>query len=182
MNLVMEARLPYGAHLRKLAVQLDARGSLTEVFRQSWGHGSVPVQWNLAMSATGVFRGVHVHIEHDDYLVVTQGRMAIGLRDLRRGSPTEGRAVLLERSGNDLSALVIPHGVAHGFYCIEPSTFLNGVSHYWNPRDDLECHWADPELGISWPFTDALTSTRDASAPTLRELLARLERHQPIGF
>ena len=36
----------------------DARGSLTELFRDEWGTGIQPVQWNASHSAPNVLRGV----------------------------------------------------------------------------------------------------------------------------
>ena len=56
------------------------------------------MQWNAVWSEAGVLRGVHVHIRHDDYLTVPVGRASVGLRDLRRGSPTEGLSALVELS------------------------------------------------------------------------------------
>jgi dTDP-4-dehydrorhamnose 3,5-epimerase len=48
----------------------DRRGSLTEIFRQEWVNSVVPVQWNYVQSEANVLRGVHVHVNHIDYLVV----------------------------------------------------------------------------------------------------------------
>ena len=39
---------------------------------------------------------MHAHARHDDLKIVLRGRVALGLADLRRGSPSEGRAELLE--------------------------------------------------------------------------------------
>jgi dTDP-4-dehydrorhamnose 3,5-epimerase len=177
---VDELVLPAGTRLIPLEMHRDDRGVFTEVFREEWGTGVHPVQWNAVSSEAGVLRGVHVHPRHDDYLIVLQGRASIGVRDLRRGSPTEGVAAVVELSGDRLAALVTPHGVAHGFYFHEPSIHLYSVTHYWDEADELGCHWADPELGIPWPFTTALVSPRDAEAQSLRELLAEIEPYQPI--
>ena len=103
------------------------------------------------------------------------GRASIGLRDLRRGSPTEGLAALVELGRERPGALVIPRGVAHGFYFHEPSLHVYAVSEYWNPSDELSCHWADSELAIPWPTDSARVSERDDQSPPLSELLARLE-------
>lgn len=174
------ARLPDGVRLRPLTTHADPRGTFTEVYRQEWDTGIVPIQWNAVFTEAGVMRGVHLHPLHDDYLIVVQGRASIGLRDLRRGSPTEGAVALVELRGADMAAITIPHGVAHGFYFHEPSLHIYSVTHYWDPADELACRWDDPELGIPWPVTDAVLSPRDAAAPPLRELLAQLAPYQPI--
>jgi dTDP-4-dehydrorhamnose 3,5-epimerase len=137
------------------------------------------VQWNAVHSAAGTLRGVHVHVRHDDYLILLSGRATIGLRDLRIGSPTEGVSALVELTDEKLCALAIPHGVAHGFYFSEPSLHLYAVSEYWNVADELACHWADPDLELDWPAEPILVSGRDATAPPLSRLLEQLGPLQP---
>jgi dTDP-4-dehydrorhamnose 3,5-epimerase len=173
MGLSMAPRdqLPHGVIHRPLTMHCDERGALTEVFRQSWDAAVKPVQWNIMTSEAGILRGVHVHPRHVDYVVLVHGRASMGLRDLRPGSPTEGLATLIEMRGDPISALTIPPGVAHGFLFHEPSTLLYGVSEYWDPADEIGCHWADPALEIPWPVTAARTSARDAEAPPLSEVL-----------
>jgi dTDP-4-dehydrorhamnose 3,5-epimerase len=174
-------RLPDGVVVHALASHRDLRGSFTEVFRHEWDVGVAPVQWNACTSETGSLRGVHVHPRHDDYFILVKGRMTLALRDLRRGSSTEGLAALVEMNEDPITAIVIPHGVAHGFYYHEPSLHLYAVSEYWDVEDELGCHWADPELGIAWPAEPTLISERDATAPPLARLLEQLEPLQPIG-
>lgn len=158
----------------------DERGMFVELYRLEWETGVAPVQWNAVRSEAGVLRGVHVHVRHDDYLTVPLGHAVVGLRDLRKGSSTEGLATIVELEGERPAALVIPHGVAHGFYFREPSLHVYAVSEYWDPEDELGCHWADPELEIPWPFPTAQVSDRDAASPSLQALLHRLEPSQPL--
>lgn len=172
--------LPHGAMLHRLTPHLDHRGVFTEVFRAEWPVPMEPKQWNLAHSEAGVLRGVHVHPRHDDYLVLARGRASVGLRDLRRGSPTEGRALVVPLDANEPAGLFIPHGVAHGFYFHEASTHLYAVSHYWDTADELGCLWSDPALEIPWPMETATVSEHDAGAQTLSDLLFELEPFQPI--
>ena len=173
--------LPHGVRLAPLTMHADHRGEFTELFREEWPTGVRPIQWNVVSTEAGVLRGTHVHIRHDDYLVLVQGQASIGLRDLRRGSPSEGLAVVVPVCGDRMAALSIPHGVLHGFYFHVPSVHVYAVSEYFDPADELGCHWADPALELNWPVTDPLLSARDAQAPPLSDLLARLEPAQPIG-
>jgi dTDP-4-dehydrorhamnose 3,5-epimerase len=172
--------LPAGTALVPLEPHADERGVFTELYRLEWETGVQPVQWNAVRSEAAVLRGVHVHIRHDDYLTVPFGRAVVGLRDLRHGSPTEGFAAVVELDAEQPAALVIPHGVAHGFYFLEPSLHVYAVSEYWDPDDELGCHWADPELGIPWPCGSAQVSERDDASPPLSDLLARLAPWQPL--
>jgi dTDP-4-dehydrorhamnose 3,5-epimerase len=172
--------LPNGVCINRLDMHHDDRGVFTEIFRREWCLGIDPVQWNVVRSVAGVLRGVHVHPRHDDYLIVAHGRVSVGLRDLRRGSSTEGLAALVGLSANDLQGVFIPHGVAHGFYFHEPSIHLYAVSHRWDPSDEKACLWSDPALGIPWPVATARVSDRDAGAQPLSRLLDELESEQPI--
>lgn len=173
--------LPDGVRVHHLTMHGDDRGVFTEVFRSEWDTGIEPVQWNMVRSAAGVLRGVHTHPRHADYLLILSGRASIGLRDLRRDSPTEGLPALISVDGDNLIALTIPPGVAHGFLFHEPSMHVYAVSHYWDVADELACHWADPALEIEWPETPTLLSDRDRNAGPLSDLLAELEPYQPIG-
>lgn len=173
-------RLPLGVQRRQLHTHRDQRGSLTEVFRASWETAIAAIQWNCAESQANVLRGVHVHVKHDDFLILLRGRASIGLRDLRRGSPTEGMTALIDMQGQELHAITIPPGVAHGFYFHEPSTHIYAVNEYWDPSDELGCHWADPALGIDWPEIAPFISERDATLPSLGELVESLPPWQQI--
>jgi dTDP-4-dehydrorhamnose 3,5-epimerase len=166
--------LPEGVTLRPLAPHVDDRGEFTEIFRASWDCGVSPVQWNAVRSVASVLRGVHVHVRHDDYFLLLAGRASIGLRDLRQATATPGRVAVVELDPSEPTALVIPRGVAHGFYFHEPSLHAYAVSHYWDPDDELACHWQDADLAIPWPSEQARLSERDQEAPPLRQLLPRL--------
>jgi dTDP-4-dehydrorhamnose 3,5-epimerase len=175
-NTARAVELPAGVYLSSLTVHPDERGSLVEVFRESFP-GAFPVaQLNVLRSAAGVLRGVHVHVVHSDYLIAIVGRMQVGMRDLREGSPTEGATAVVELRGEEPAALTIPTGVAHGFHFPEPSMLVYGVSHVWNTDDELGCLWSDPDLQIAWPFSEATISPKDAALPRLRELLDTLRR------
>jgi dTDP-4-dehydrorhamnose 3,5-epimerase len=171
-------QLPDGVQLHRLASHRDARGSFTEIFRDEWDVPVAPVQWNISTSEQGALRGVHVHPRHDDYFLVAKGHVTIGLRDLRRDSPTAGLSATVELTEDPVTAIVMPHGVAHGFYYHEPSVHVYAVSEYFSMDDELGCHWADPDLEIAWPAEPTLLSERDANAPSLARLLEQLEHVQ----
>jgi dTDP-4-dehydrorhamnose 3,5-epimerase len=157
--------LPQGVKIHTLTAHADSRGSLTEIYREVWDLGCRPVQLNAMSSVADTMRGVHVHVTHADHLTLIGGRMLLGLHDLRGWSPTAGRSRSIELDARKPCAVVIPVGVAHGFYFPEASVLVYGVSHYWNPADELGCRWDDPKLGLRWPTTAPLLSERDQSAP-----------------
>jgi dTDP-4-dehydrorhamnose 3,5-epimerase len=169
----VEGTIPHDVTVRVLSILADARGSLTEVFRQSWVEApAAPVQWNVVTSAPGVLRGMHVHLDAFEYYVVLSGRVLVGYRDTRRGSPTEGCAGLVAARAvaGALPAIAGPPGLVHGIYTHEPTVLLTATTTYWNPEREIGCHWRDPALQIPWPFTTAVTSARDEALPPLGEI------------
>jgi dTDP-4-dehydrorhamnose 3,5-epimerase len=166
--------LPDGVSLVPLTSHPDERGAFTELYRASWQTGVDPAQWNAVSSVANVLRGVHVHRRHADYLTLLSGRATVGLHDLRPGSATEGLGATVALDASTLSALVIPVGVAHGFYFHAPSVHVYAVSHEFDPADELGCRWDDPELGIDWPCEQPLISERDRGLGSLNDLRSAL--------
>ena len=165
-----------GVVVRPLTPNVDPRGALTEIFRASWDLGCRPVQLNALSSAAGVLRGVHVHVRHTDHLVTIAGRMTLGLHDLRPWSPTARKSCLVEIARNAPCAVVIPVGVAHGFYFPEPSMVIYGTSHYWDAADEIACRWDCPELELEWPTSSPILSQRDAAADGYSAFCRQFER------
>ena len=162
-----------GALLFELPAHVDPRGSLSEVFRRAWVPAAREmVQANLSVSRPGVLRGLHFHRRQADYWCFLDGPAFVGLFDLRRGSPTEGRkAELTLDPAEGLRALYLPPGVAHGFYALGEVRLLYLVDAYYTGEDELGLAWDDPAVGISWPAAAPVLSDRDRANPRLAETL-----------
>jgi dTDP-4-dehydrorhamnose 3,5-epimerase len=169
-----EKALPPDVMLRPLVLHRDARGSLAEFFRQPWCTNFQPRQWQVTVSEADSLRGMHLHLSHTDYLVALDGVLAVGLHDLRRGSPAYGRGLLLALDGAQPAALTIPPGVAHGVFCRTRTVYVIGIDREYDRDDELGCRWDDAGLGIAWPSPAPLLSARDAALPSLRELAQRV--------
>ena len=154
-----------GVRFFELKPHHDSRGTVIEIYRQSWELGCPILQTNAVMSQADVLRGVHVHVRHSDHITVISGRMTLGLHDARPWSWTTGCSEQIDLDFAHPTAVVIPPGVGHGFYFSEPSLLIYGVSHYWNPEDEIACRWDAPELGLAWPASSPILSERDAQAP-----------------
>src|SRR3989337_1802775 len=87
---VTETQIPVDVEIRTLRPHPDDRGYLVELFRPDWDVPLRPSQWNLTMAYAGVLRGPQFRLHRMEYLILLEGRMSAGLRDVRRGSPTEG--------------------------------------------------------------------------------------------
>ncbi|PKP34001.1 MAG: hypothetical protein CVU00_08795 [Bacteroidetes bacterium HGW-Bacteroidetes-17] len=167
-------QLPQGVILTYLKSHLDERGTFTELFRESWIKDTKYIQWNVVNSNARVFRGVHLHKKHFDYLSVIKGSAVFGLHDMRIDSPTFQFSAMVELNDSKLGTLIIPPGVAHGFYFFEASTHIYAVSEYWNLEDELGCHFSEKQLNLDWPEKDPLLSLHDRNLSTYEHLLRKL--------
>lgn len=167
------ADLPGGLLLAPLRVHEDQRGTFAEFYREEWGFGPRPLQWNLVNSVPNTLRGVHTHADHYDYLIIIAGEMVLGLRDSRVGSPSFGWATTVRVTGEDPHIVVVPPGVSHGFFFTKPSTHVYGVTAHFVRPEEAICRWDDPDLGFDWPCTDPILSPRDAAAVSYKDMLAR---------
>jgi dTDP-4-dehydrorhamnose 3,5-epimerase len=164
-----------GVVVRPRVMHLDDRGSVCELFRVDEDNGFEPRQWHALTSRAGTLRGMHLHLRHWDYKLVVAGREALVLKDLRRGSHSEGHSVRLEPAAAELTAITIPPGVAHGLYSYTDSVTLVASSALYDPSDEFQFHWDDSELGVPWPVAPAHLSQRDREAQPLRSLIRQIE-------
>lgn len=164
--------LPEGVALWLLETHGDQRGDFTELFRNHWHDTPLPQQWSLLRSEPNTLRGVHLHLQHWDYLCVTAGQLTVGLHDLRAAEP---RSVLLQLDADRLQVLTIPPGVAHGFYSRQATACLVGASRYYDPADHRRCRWDCPDLALDWPCTAPELSDQDARAGGCAALRAEVQ-------
>jgi dTDP-4-dehydrorhamnose 3,5-epimerase len=76
-------------------------------------------------------------------------------------------------SAENARQLWVPAGFAHGVCTLEPETIVSyKVTDYWSPAHERTLRFNDPQLNISWPFSDAevTMNARDRDAPLLSEL------------
>ena len=166
-----------GVQLRSLIEHRDDRGSFTEIFQNSWKAMDRPCQWSFVRSVKNTFRGCHLHKRHDEFFCLLNGEVSLGLRDERPWSPSCGNWQLYRLYGEDLTALIFPAGLIHGWYFHTDSTHVQSVSESYisyNPDDNWSVHWADPNLGIPWPFENPVLVRKATEYGTLSELKEQL--------
>ena len=165
-----------GCELVRVVANRDGRGCLHEIFRESWSEAFPTVQWNACSSASNVVRGVHVHVDYDEFYTLPHGRVVLGLVDIRRESPSFRKSVQFEWSDKDGFAVVVPKGVAHVVMFVERSVLVFGLSDYWHAEYDiLGCRWDDPELGFEWNCKEPVVSCRDSKSGTFQDMLSNFE-------
>lgn len=158
----------------------DERGYFVETFREDklsdfLGYKINFCQDNESQSSRGVLRGLHyqLHPAAQTKLVrVIQGRVLDVAVDIRKGSPTFGKYVSVELSGENKRQLLVPRGFAHGFAVLEDNTiFAYKVDNYYSPENDRGIAFDDEALCIDWkiPKEELLLSQKDKMQPKLAE-------------
>jgi dTDP-4-dehydrorhamnose 3,5-epimerase len=133
------------------------------------------VQDNESFSGRGVLRGLHFqrapHAQAKLVRVV-KGRVLDVAVDIRPQSPTFGRYVAVELSGDSHRQLFIPKGFAHGYLALEDSVFQYKCDDYYHPECEGGIAWNDPQIGIDWGALESeiTLSERDQNHPKLSEL------------
>lgn len=123
----------------------------------------------------GTLRGLHFQASpYEEVKLVKCVRGAIFdvAVDLRRNSASYGQWVASELTAENHRAVYIPHGCAHGFLTLESETeVFYQISAPYRPEAFRGIRWNDPKIGIDWPSTPTIISSRDASLPTLSQWL-----------
>ncbi|MBQ8050382.1 MAG: dTDP-4-dehydrorhamnose 3,5-epimerase [Bacteroidaceae bacterium] len=149
----------------------DSRGYFMETWKQADFErhiGQVDfVQDNESRSSRGVLRGLHYQQgewSQAKLVRVIQGRVLDVAVDLRRSSPTFGRHLTVELSGENKRQFYIPRGFAHGFLVLsDEAIFTYKVDNAYHPEAEQSIRFDDPRLHIQWPIAreEMLLSAKD---------------------
>jgi dTDP-4-dehydrorhamnose 3,5-epimerase len=175
---VIETAIP-GVVIIEPKVFGDARGYFMETWSQRDFDAQVRpikfVQDNESKSSYGVLRGLHFQKGKDSQsklVRVLKGRVLDVAVDIRRGSPTFGKHVMVELTGENHRQFFIPRGFAHGFVVLsEEAVFQYKCDNLYAPQAEGAIAWDDPDLGIDWqvPADKVLLSAKDQCHPRLKD-------------
>lgn len=159
----------------------DERGYFVETWSQRDFDEQVRpikfVQDNESKSKYGVLRGLHFQKgEHaqSKLVRVISGRVLDVAVDIRKGSPTFGKHVIVELTGENHRQFFIPRGFAHGFVVLSPeAVFQYKCDNLYAPQSEGAIMWNDPALGIDWqiPEKDIILSEKDKHHPLLADCI-----------
>ncbi|MCT7575904.1 dTDP-4-dehydrorhamnose 3,5-epimerase [Aliarcobacter butzleri] len=158
----------------------DSRGYFVETFvsnklEEFLGYQINFCQDNESKSSKGVLRGLHYQLPphaQTKLVRVIQGRVLDVAVDIRKNSPTFGKYVAVELSGENKKQLLIPRGFAHGFVVLEDDTvFAYKVDNYYSPQCDRGIAFDDKNLNIDWILNhnELNLSAKDIKQPKLNE-------------
>jgi dTDP-4-dehydrorhamnose 3,5-epimerase len=115
------------------------------------------VQDNESKSSRGVIRGLHFQkppFNQAKLVRCIEGSVMDVAVDIRKGSPTYGKHVAIELSGENKRQLFVPRGFAHGFSVLsETAVFAYKVDNVYAPEYDAGIRYDDQELNIDWRLT-----------------------------
>jgi dTDP-4-dehydrorhamnose 3,5-epimerase len=158
----------------------DSRGYFVETFvsnklEEFLGYQINFCQDNESKSSKGVLRGLHYQLPphaQTKLVRVISGRVLDVAVDIRKNSPTFGKYVAVELSGENKKQLLIPRGFAHGFVVLEDDTvFAYKVDNYYSPECDRGIAFDDKNLNIDWILNhnELNLSAKDIKQPKLNE-------------
>ena len=162
----------------------DKRGYFLESFSQRefdekvapiLGHSVRFVQDNESCSTFGVMRGLHFQrppFTQAKLVRCVSGSVLDVAVDIRKGSPTFGRSVCAELTGENHRQFFIPKGFAHGFVVLsDTAVFQYKCDEFYHPEADGGISILDSSLGIDWriPLEKAVLSDKDTRHPLLKD-------------
>lgn len=159
----------------------DERGYFYESYnQQSFGQEGLIfpfVQDNQARSVYGVIRGLHYQKEphaQTKLVRVLEGTILDVVVDLRRGSPSFGKAFSIELSAENKKQLLVPKGFAHGYSVLSPtSEVFYKCDAFYNKDAESGITPTDDLLNIDWkiPPHKMIISPKDQQLPLLDKSL-----------
>ncbi len=152
----------------------DERGCFARIFSAStFEHeGLIATVAESSLSsnhARHTLRGLHYQAApHEEAKLVrcVRGSVYDVVVDLRPNSGTYLAWHGVELREDNLLALYLPPGTAHGFLTLEDdATLLYLISHPQAPEAARGVRWNDPAFGIAWPAEPQVMLERDATYP-----------------
>ena len=153
----------------------DARGYFFESYsKRRFDEVVRPIEFvqdNESMSTRGVIRGLHFQrppFSQSKLVRCVRGAVLDVVVDIRRGSPTYGRHIAVELTGENRRQLFVPRGFAHGFAVLsDEAVFQYKCDNYYHPESEGGISIADRSLGIDWRIdpAEAILSEKDLRNP-----------------
>ena len=128
---------------------------------------------HIMNNCSGVIRGLH--FQNAPYAQAKLVRCIKGVVDdvavdLRKGSPTYLKWIMVELSEDNKKQLFLPKGFAHGVISrSEYSEIQYVVDEIYAPQFDRSVYYNDTEIAIDWKISKPVLSAKDKNAPSLNE-------------
>lgn len=169
-------------------IHRDGRGFFFETYHapkyRAGGIDAAFVQDNVSRSVRHTLRGLHAQAARPQgkLIRVVSGEILDVAVDIRRGSPTYLRHVSATLSDRNGHSMWVPVGFAHGFCVLSDTADVEyKCTDVYDPKDELRLRHDDPRLGIRWPTSSPILSSKDLAALPVEALAERFPVYVPAG-
>ncbi|HEV8079083.1 MAG TPA: dTDP-4-dehydrorhamnose 3,5-epimerase [Chitinophagaceae bacterium] len=157
----------------------DSRGYFFESYNQKvFEEEEIKIQFvqdNQARSTYGVIRGLHYQLDpyaQTKLIRVLSGNILDAVVDIRKNSPTYGKAFTIELSAENKKQLLVPKGFAHGYSVIsDTAEVFYKCDEFYNKDSESGIAYNDTALNIDWGVKkhEAIVSKKDITYPGVYE-------------
>ena len=147
-----------GAYLIKPFCATDERGALIKDYNigvfESNGISHDLKEVFYTISKKGVIRAIHFQLGHQQPKLVRciSGHVYDVIVDLRPDSPTFGKWLGFDLSGENMNELYVPAFFGHGYLVLEDSVVSYKCAETFYAEGDSGIAYDDPDIAVNWPF------------------------------
>jgi len=174
MFTIHNSKIP-GCFLLEMKRMGDNRGSFNKTFHEKMFHDlgmrHEVKETYFSYSKKGVCRGMHFQMPPtaiEKIMFCADGVVTDYVVDLRKGSPTFGQWESFELSGEKPQAVVVPKGLAHGFFVHSESAIMQCKSSgVFDPATDVTLSYLNFEFASQ--IKNPVLSEKDEGALKMSE-------------
>ena len=134
------------------------------------------------ISKKGVIRAIHFQLVKQQAKLIrcVSGHVYDVIVDLRPDSPTFGKWLGFDLTGDNMNELYIPPFFGHGYLVIEDSIVSYKCAEVFYADGDSGIMFNDPVINISWPFkkiggiANVIISEKDQKLMSFEEYIKRI--------
>lgn len=179
-----------GAYLIKPFYATDERGGFIkdyniDTFRAN-GIDHELKEVFYTVSRKGVIRAQHFQRVKEQAKLVRciSGHVYDVIIDLRRESPTFGKWLGFDLTGENRNCLYVPERFGHGYLVMEDSVVSYQCGEVFYGEYDSGIKWDDPDMGIQWPLDriggveNLILSEKDKNLQSFADFLRSDNNHE----
>lgn len=161
----------------------DERGYFVRTYCKNtfakYGINDLFVQTNISGNNNkGTLRGLHFQCapyQESKLVRCIKGSVWDVVVDIDPRRESFGSWFGVELSAENMRSIYVPTGYAHGFLTLhDDSELLYIMGNEYSATAATGLRWNDPTVGIEWPITPTVISTRDRTLPNLSSISSNL--------
>lgn len=140
----------------------DNRGEIWTIYSANHFHGEY-VEDKVTISHHHVLRGFHGDSHTAKLITVLSGKIQLAVIDVRKNSPTYGKAEVMYLDDRHAKMVYVPEGCVNAHLCLSDKCvfFYKWSASYAGPQSQVTIAWDDPEIKVPWDTLNPILSERD---------------------